>query len=62
MKFPQLPFVCLLFAAALPAIADDLTPRPVMGEIIRLDPAFDALVPAARKSPSPVATSGYFSA
>ena len=49
MKFPQLPFVCLLFAAALPAIADDLTPRPVMGEIIRLDPAFDALVPAGAK-------------
>jgi gluconolactonase len=49
MKFPHLPFVCLLFAAALPAIADDLTPRPVMGEIIRLDPAFDALVPAGAK-------------
>ena len=39
----------LLGAAAFPAIADDLTPRPVMGEIIRLDPAFDALVPTGAK-------------
>ena len=37
--------LCLCLAALLPAIADDLTPRPTMGEIIRLDPAFDALVP-----------------
>ena len=27
------------------AVADDPTPRPVMGEIIRLDPLFDTLVP-----------------
>jgi len=27
------------------ALADDPVPRPVMGEILRLDPAFDALVP-----------------
>ncbi len=29
----------------LPARADDPVPRPVLGEVIRLDPAFDELVP-----------------
>ena len=38
-----------LLIPAFPAAADDLTPRPVMGEIIRLDPAMDALVPAGAK-------------
>ena len=29
---------------SLPAVADDLTPRPTMGEILRLDPAADTLL------------------
>ena len=31
------------------SVADDPTPRPVMGEIIRLDPVFDTLVPPGAK-------------
>jgi gluconolactonase len=34
----------LLFAAVLPAFADDLTPRPALGEIVKNDPALDALI------------------
>jgi len=34
----------ILLAAALPAIADDLTPRPGLGEIVKNDPALDALI------------------
>ncbi|MDB6070791.1 MAG: gnl 1 [Verrucomicrobiales bacterium] len=34
-----------LFTSGSVARADDPTPRPTRGEIIRLDPAFDALVP-----------------
>ena len=45
MKFSHLTSLSCLLAAVLPAAADDLTPRPTRGEIIRLDPAFDALVP-----------------
>ena len=41
--------LCFFLVAILPAAADDLTPRPTMGEIIRLDPAFDALVPVGAK-------------
>src|ERR1043166_3255861 len=37
----------LLWAAGAPA--DDLTPRPTLGEILRLDPAADALLPADAK-------------
>ena len=33
----------------LPALADDLTPRPTMGEILRVDPAADELLPADAK-------------
>jgi gluconolactonase len=44
-----LPVVALLLSFVSPSRADDLTPRPVMGEIIRLDPAFDALVPVGAK-------------
>ena len=40
----------LLFPALVPqSLADDLTPRPTLGEIVRLDPAFDALVPVSAK-------------
>ncbi len=33
-----------LLAAARPITADDLTPRPVMGEIVKVDPALDTLL------------------
>lgn len=39
----------LLPAAPYSAKADDVTPRPVLGEIIRLDPGFNALVPPGAK-------------
>src|SRR2546428_11016089 len=35
-------FISLIWAS--PGFADDLTPRPSMGEILRLDPAADALL------------------
>src|SRR5438552_1010039 len=41
------PFGALLGSTLIwspPALADDLTPRPTMGEILRLDPAVDALL------------------
>jgi len=34
----------LTFVWSVPAFADDLTPRPTMGEILRLDPAADGLL------------------
>jgi gluconolactonase len=34
----------LLLALTLPALADDLTPRPSLGEIVKADPALDALL------------------
>ena len=37
-------FALLLLAAALPCFADDLTPRPTLGEIVKADPALDALI------------------
>lgn len=36
--------VPIVLAAVSPALADDLTPRPVMGAIVRVDPALDALI------------------
>ena len=39
--------LALLWSAG--ALADDLTPRPTLGEILRLDPAADALLPADAK-------------
>lgn len=42
--------LALLALTAVPRLrADDPTPRPVMGEILRLDPALDALLPADAK-------------
>ena len=41
--------LCLTLVCAAPASADDLTPRPTMGEILRLDPAADSLLPADAK-------------
>src|SRR3989442_9763812 len=49
---PPMSLCCLtkLFTASLgllwfsSAFADDLTPRPTMGEVLRLDPAADALL------------------
>jgi gluconolactonase len=49
MKSVALLSALALVVPAVPAPADDLTPRPVMGEIIRLDPAMDELVPVGAK-------------
>src|SRR5437667_371746 len=37
-------FIGLSLVWALSALADDLTPRPTMGEILRFDPAADSLL------------------
>src|SRR5436190_6278310 len=39
----------LTLICSAPAFADDLTPRPTMGEILRLDPAADSLLPPDAK-------------
>ena len=38
-----------LAASLCPLRADDPQPRPVMGGIVRMDPALDALLPADAK-------------
>ncbi len=48
MKLPVLLFSVML-AAAPAALADDLTPRPSMGTVIRIDPALDALIDPGAK-------------
>ena len=40
-----LALLALLALLAAPALADDPSPRPTLGQVIRLDPALDALVP-----------------
>src|SRR6185436_8805261 len=44
MYFSSLCAVGLSFVWFSPSYADDLTPRPTIGEIIRLDPVADALL------------------
>lgn len=49
LRSPLLPALAVLLGLGLarPALrADDLTPRPTIGEILRLDPGADALLPA----------------
>ena len=47
-----------LVCSEAPASADDLTPRPTMGEILRLDPAADSLLPPDAKIDSLEAREG----
>jgi gluconolactonase len=42
-------FGWLVLTLCSPALADDLTPRPTMGEILRFDPAADELLPPDAK-------------
>src|SRR6476646_10667497 len=42
-------FIGLGLVWSFPAFGDDLTPRPTMGEILRLDPAADSLLASDAK-------------
>ena len=48
MRLPSLCFLALL-ASPLASLADDPVPRPVMGEIVRVDAALDALLDPGAK-------------